>query len=208
MLALTLSQQTWAHRIAVGPKLLCLCIVMVVVMQLDESTQMLWVLGVITLLYATLGPSALRPALIGLRPLVLVAVAILGFHAVMGKFEIGIMLSLRIVSLVGLANFVTMTTRMSDLISLVEWMVNPLSRLGVNPRFLGLAMALFLRYLPVLRARSDALALSWHARSRRRVGVRIIVPLVLAALDDAEHLSDALRARGAITPATDNRGKT
>ena len=180
---------------------------MVFLMQLGKSVHMLGVLAVITLLYGSLGCSAMRPALLSLRPLFFVAAAILGFHAMVGAFELGMTVSLRIVALVGLANFVTMTTRMTDLIALVEWMASPLSRFGFNPRSLGLAMALFLRYLPILRTRSDALALSWHARSRRRVGVRIIVPLVLAALDDAEHLSDALSARGALTPLKEERCK-
>jgi len=34
------------------------------------------------------------------------------------------------------------------------------------------------------------------ARSRRRPGWQLVLPLSLAALDDADHVAEALRARG------------
>ena len=44
--------------------------------------------------------------------------------------------------------------------------------------------------------RMDILRESWRARSPRRPGWRILLPATLAALDDADHVAEALRARG------------
>ncbi|PJE28084.1 ABC transporter permease, partial [Pseudooceanicola lipolyticus] len=42
------------------------------------------------------------------------------------------------------------------------------------------------------------LAESWRARSPRRPGLRTILPLAALAIDDAEHVAEALRARGGL----------
>ena len=59
-----------------------------------------------------------------------------------------------------------------------------------------LAMALVVRFVPVLAAKGQALAMAWRARSQRPPGWRIIVPFAVTAIDDAEHVAEALRARG------------
>ena len=48
----------------------------------------------------------------------------------------------------------------------------------------------------VMLLRWEALSVAFRARSDRRPGWRIAAPAVLAALDDAERVAEALRARG------------
>ena len=48
----------------------------------------------------------------------------------------------------------------------------------------------------VLTDKAQMLMESWRARSRRRVGWRIILPFATLAIDDAERVAEALRARG------------
>jgi len=68
----------------------------------------------------------------------------------------------------------------------------------VKTRGIGVAMALVVRFTPVLAVKGRALSLAWRARSRRKVGWRILVPFAVLAIDDAEHVAEALRARGGI----------
>jgi biotin transport system permease protein len=46
--------------------------------------------------------------------------------------------------------------------------------------------------------RMAALNDAWRARSARRAGWRLAFPATLAALDDAERVAEALRARGGV----------
>ena len=47
--------------------------------------------------------------------------------------------------------------------------------------------------------RATQISESWRARSPRRAGWRILPPITMAALDDADRLAEALRARGGIS---------
>ena len=68
---------------------------------------------------------------------------------------------------------------------------------GIFLLAMGIArMGQLIRFIPVMLLRMEALALAFRARSARRGSWRIVMPGVLAALDDADHVADALRARG------------
>src|SRR3990167_6591155 len=56
--------------------------------------------------------------------------------------------------------------------------------------------AVVIRFIPVMQDRAEQISQSWRARSARRAGWRVLMPATLAALDDAEHVAEALRARG------------
>jgi biotin transport system permease protein len=59
-----------------------------------------------------------------------------------------------------------------------------------------LAAALVIRFVPVMLTRTEQIAAAFRARSARRPGWRVLVPALLAALDDAAQVAEALRARG------------
>ncbi|WP_417474029.1 energy-coupling factor transporter transmembrane component T family protein [Leisingera sp.] len=126
-------------------------------------------------------------------------VAILAlWHGLTATYGEGAQFILRLLTTVGLANLVTMTTALSEMIAVFRWLATPLRRLGLNTRVIELAIALVIRLLPTLITNGQRLTDAWRARSRRRPGWRVVVPFTLLALDDADHLADALRARGGI----------
>jgi biotin transport system permease protein len=53
-----------------------------------------------------------------------------------------------------------------------------------------------MRFVPVMLQRHGQIVEGFRARSPRRPGWRILMPVLLAALDDAERVAEALRARG------------
>jgi len=110
----------------------------------------------------------------------------------------GLVIVLRMITAVGLANLVTMTTKLSDMMAVVRWLAAPLRRFGVRTRSLELAVALVVRFTPVLAAKGQMLSFAWRARSRKRAGWRIVMPFTVLAIDDAEHVAEALRARGGL----------
>jgi biotin transport system permease protein len=73
-----------------------------------------------------------------------------------------------------------------------------LARLGLSPKVLAVSVALVVRFTPVLMDKVTQLMQAWRARSARRANWRVVLPAVLIALDDADHVAEALRARGGL----------
>ncbi|MFT6774730.1 MAG: biotin transport system permease protein [Paracoccaceae bacterium] len=153
-------------------------------------------LAITVALYLGGGMAFARQGLRMLRPLRWFLVLLAVWHVAEGTPVAGAWLIVRLVAAVGLANLVTMTTRLDDMIAAVEGALAPLRRIGLNPRPLGIAIALTVRFIPALSDKGARLVESWRARSPRRPGWRMLFPLALIAIDDADAVSDALRARG------------
>jgi biotin transport system permease protein len=65
-----------------------------------------------------------------------------------------------------------------------------------------MGMALVLRFTPTLADKGAQLSQSWKARSPKRAGWRVILPFTLLAIDDAEQVAEAIKARGGLTDNT------
>jgi biotin transport system permease protein len=90
-----------------------------------------------------------------------------------------------------------LTTRFDALLATFASLMRPFARLGLPVERIALAMAMAVRFVPVLAARAGDLSRAWRARSPRRPRHRLLTPLALAALDEADHAAEALRARSA-----------
>src|SRR3546814_7577719 len=103
---------------------------------------------------------------------------------------------MRLVLMVLLANLVTMTTTMQALMDAVAPLLRPLRVFGLNPKKLTLAVALVVRFVPVLLASWDARAEAWRARTGRRPSIRLLVPFmaVTLRLDRSEAHSSELQS--------------
>ncbi|KRW93146.1 energy-coupling factor transporter transmembrane protein EcfT [Paracoccus sp. MKU1] len=196
MISLTSPVETRAHRWPAWLKLGALCLASTGLFMVRDIAIHAVALVAVLALYAAPGPVFLRAGLRSLRVMLPFVVILLGWHMVTGDMRLGLLITLRMVSLVALANLVTMTTGLEDLVDLIRRLTAPLRRLGLPTGALEIAVPLVIRFTPVLVARAETLAEAWRARSRRRPGWRLILPLTLQALDDADHVGEALRARG------------
>ena len=198
MISLTSPVETAAHRWPAGIKLGLLAVATLgLFAALDWRWLALGFAGMLVL-YALPGEVFLRAGLRRLWVLWPFVLLIAVWHLVTRDAAGGALIVLRMVTAVGLANLVTMTTRLSDMTTLVERAVAPLGRLGLPVQAVPLAMALVVRFVPVLTLKGETLAAAWRARSPRKPGWRIIVPFAVAAIDDAEQVAEALRARGGL----------
>ncbi|KIN62417.1 putative ABC transporter, inner membrane subunit [Sulfitobacter noctilucicola] len=198
MISLTSPVETAAHHWRAGIKLSALCFATVVLFAADALAWQAAFLIATVLFYALPGVAFLRSGLGRLSGLWPFVVLILIWHLVSGDLEAGFRIVLRMLTAVALANLVTMTTKLSDMIAVVRWLLTPLRRFGVETSRIELAMALVIRFTPVLAAKGQMLTQAWRARSRHRPGPRILIPFAVLAIDDAEHLAEALRARGGL----------
>jgi biotin transport system permease protein len=196
MISLTSPVRTRAHGWPAGVKLLALCVASVVLFALPYwQAQLVAALAVLSL-YTLPGAVFLRHGLRRLWPLWPFVVVLLAWHLVIGAPREGAVIVLRMLSAVALANLVTMTTTLNAMMEVVKWLLKPLAALGVNLRKIELAAAMVIRFTPVLAEKGAALAMAWRARARRRASWRVILPFLVLALDDADHVAEALRARG------------
>ncbi|TXR53852.1 energy-coupling factor transporter transmembrane component T family protein [Reinekea thalattae] len=199
MISLTSPVETRAHHWPAGLKLGLLSLVTFGLFFFDGIIFHGLFLLFVLMLYALPGILFLKNGCKHLKILWPFAFIVLLWHLTTGEIELGLTVVFRMISAVGLANLVTMTTRLSDMIDVVHWLTRPLQKLGFNPRILELAIALVIRMTPVLVAKGKNLTLAWQARSNRRSGWRIILPFTVLALDDADHVAEALKARGGLT---------
>ncbi|SEN39186.1 biotin transport system permease protein [Loktanella fryxellensis] len=200
MISLTSPVRTGAHGWPAGVKLAALCVATVVLFaRADLAFQLT---AAATTLAVTLvgGWTFARAALSALWRLWPFVVLVVLWHGLTGAALDGAVIALRLLTAFLLANLVTMTTTLSQMIAVVMRVAAPLTRLGVNTRALALGMALVVRFTPVLTDKGTALTDAWRARSHRRPGWRIVIPFAVLAIDDAEHMAEALRARGGTTP--------
>ncbi|MCK0171542.1 energy-coupling factor transporter transmembrane protein EcfT [Aliiroseovarius sp. S1123] len=196
MISLTSPIETRAHGWPAGLKLAGLCVVTIVLFQMQSLWFHLAAFATTLALYALPGQSFLHAGLRALKVLWPFVLLVGIYHIIIRSPVDGMVIILRMLTAVGLANLVTMTTRLSDMISVVRWLATPLRALGLRTEYLETAIALVIRFTPVLLAKGTHLTEAWRARSARRPGWRIILPFTVLALDDADHIADALRARG------------
>lgn len=196
MLTLTSDIRTPWHDVPAGAKLGALALATMGLMQLARPDHLAGVAAMVAGLHLACGWAFARQALRMLRPLWFFVVIVALWHAIARDYAGGAAVILRMLSAVALANLVTMTTRLDAMIAVVETLARPLARIGLRPRMLALAIALTIRFIPVLAVRVGQIRDAWAARSPRRAGRHILLPATLAALDDADRVADALRARG------------
>lgn len=195
MLTLTSPVTTPLHRLPAGLKLALLAVLTVVLFRLTSPLALAAALAGIAGLHLAFGRPFAAHALRMLRPLWPFVAVVAVWHLWTGEALQGAAILLRMLAAVAAANLVTMTTRLSDMLAAIEWIARPLAPV-LPPRRLALAVALVIRFIPTLSDRMQAIRQAWAARSPRRPGWRVLVPATLAALDDADHAAEALRARG------------
>lgn len=195
MLTLTSPVETPLHRLPAGAKLAALAVFTIALFQLSSPLPLALTALALALLHLTWGQRFARHALRMLRPIWPFLLVLVLWHLWTEDLAAGLVLILRMTIAVAAANLVTMTTRLSDMLSVFEWLARPLSPI-LPPKRLAMAFALVIRFIPTLAERVSLLGQAYRARSARRPGWRLAVPATIAALDAADQAAEALRARG------------
>ena len=195
MLTLTSPVETWAHRLPAGGKLAALAVATTGLFLVGSPLVLAAAFLATGAIHLTGGPSFAATGARQLWPLWPFVLIVGLWHLWTRDIDGGLAILLRMVTAVALANFVTMTTRLSDMLAVFERLARPLSPI-LPPRRLALAFALVIRFIPVMLDRMTLIRQSWAARSAHKARWRVMVPATLAALDDADRVAEALRARG------------
>ncbi|WP_455373687.1 energy-coupling factor transporter transmembrane component T family protein [Limibacillus halophilus] len=195
MISLYLSGRSWLHGVPAGVKLLALVAITLVIVPLADPWAMAGALGGVLLVYASL-PAAWGVTWRLLRPLLVLMAVIFALYYWSGQLQAGALVMLRILTLVLLANLVTLTTRVDEMMAALLPLFRPLKVFGLSPRRLSLMVALAIRFVPLLFERFTELAEAWRARSPRRPSWRLIAPFSVRTLTMSDQVAEALTARG------------
>ncbi len=195
MISVYLPGKSWAHRLPAGWKMAFLAIASLVFFQLTDLRIFVVSLLVVMAFYGAIGMEGMR-RLLRLRPLLWLVLALVAIHWLLGTLHEGLIVAFRISILVLGANFVSITTRLDDMMSTVMPLFIPLKFIGIPPRAPALAVMLVLRFAPVLAGLFEALREAYRARSGHGGSWRLLAPFTLQALKASESVAEALAARG------------
>jgi biotin transport system permease protein len=200
-LALYVPRTSLVHRAPAGTKLLALTGLSVLVFVVP--TLAVVVAALAGVLLVGLGAARL-PVVVLARQARAVAwwlVVLFVLHAVVTDVRTGAVTALRLLALVLAAGVVTATTRVTEMVAVIERICSPLRWVGVRPARIGLVIAMALRFVPLISERADRIREAQAARGGSGRGVRglttLVVPLLVQVLQLAHTVSEALDARGA-----------
>lgn len=188
------------HRQPAGRKLLALFAAGIGLFVVQSPAVLAAVAVAAGLVLATVGPP-LRLLLRQLTGVAVVLAAIFAANVAFVDTATAFAVLFRLAALVLLALTVTMTTRTSDMLAVVERVLRPLERVGlVDAARVSLAVSLTIRFVPEIFARYREIRDAQAARGLGGSPVAIIVPLVVRTLKSAEEIAAAIDARGFESP--------
>jgi biotin transport system permease protein len=183
------------HRAPAGVKLVLLAIGSVLLAALRSPTAVgvgcLLVLG--GYLLAGFGP---REPVRQILPLRWIVLLLLPFQWWTAGWQAAVVVVGTLMALVAAAGLVTLTTRVTALLDLLQVLLQPLRRVGVQPERVSLLLALTIRAVPVLVDTLSDVRDARRARGLERSPRALLVPVVLRTMRHADRLGEALVARG------------
>jgi len=195
MISLYISGSSWMHRRSAGIKLVAVLIQSLAVLAVQNliwlSLMLLGAAGA----YCSLGRKGTHRlfALRFLLPLILGLAFVQGFLV---GWEAALRATLKIMVMIMAADLVTVTTPTQAILNCVQKLIGPIcQRIGRDPRKISLAVALMIRFMPVLVAQCHVQREAWSARSYRKPGLRILIPFVTQALSRTDQIAESLRTR-------------
>jgi len=193
------------HLLPVGLKLLLVLLTTVLLFIVDSVLVQSIALVVCVILYAVGGRAFLLAGAQRLKFIWPFLLVILIWHLATDTAMQGYVIAIRLIAILGFSNLMTMTSKLSDLLGLIHSGLTPLRALGINTRPVEIATAMVMRFTPIFISKGAALSDAWKMRSVKKPGWRIVFPLSMVAIDDAEQVADALKARGGSLPSTEQQ---
>ncbi|WP_448005116.1 energy-coupling factor transporter transmembrane component T family protein [Agromyces bauzanensis] len=182
------------HRAPALVKLALLAVLVTVVAVVPSPI----VLGAASVIVVALFIAARVPARLALSqvaPILWVLAFAVPVQVIFGGWEAAAVMAARLVLAVALAALYTLTTPVTATLDAMQVLLRPLRR-WVDPDRVGLALALTIRCVPLLADLVREVLEARKARGAEGSVLALAVPVIVRALRTAEHLGEALTARG------------
>jgi biotin transport system permease protein len=195
MISLYISSNTWLHRIPASTKLLAMLLLSIAMLGLDDLTWLAIGLLAAFAAYGSIGSPGLR-RLIALRSLLPIIIGIAIFQAFVMGWETALRSAIKLILMIMFADLITATTPMQSMLQVFQKLLAPLTRLlGFSEKKISLAVAMMIRFIPVLAAQWQQQQQAWTARTQRKPGFRLLVPFITTALARTDQVAEALSSR-------------
>ncbi|MGY0193763.1 energy-coupling factor transporter transmembrane component T family protein [Leptothrix sp. BB-4] len=194
MMSLYADTPSWLHRVPAGVKLAALAVAGIALAFVSAWPVLAFAAVIALGLLLSLreaGRGARRPMTMTL----IVAALLVGLHGLLGTVPLGIVAALRLTCTTALGVALTLTTRPTDLVDVIERALSPLRRVGLDPSRFALHIALMLRYTEHFFARWQQLDEAHRLRTGRPGGLRLLAPLTIQMLMAARRVADTLQVR-------------
>ena len=193
------SYSTKLDRVSVQKKIVLSCCAAAILFFIKNPLVMFCIFLVLLLIYFLAGGlKFLGLGLYQLKITIPFVIILTVWHLYLANVDQGVTLIFRLISAFLIANLFLLTSKIHDIILAIQKYSFYLKIFRINPHAVSITLGLFIRSIPILNQRAKNLMLAQSARSTKRSFWRISVPLALSILDDADHVSEALRARGGI----------
>ncbi|MFF2369682.1 energy-coupling factor transporter transmembrane component T family protein [Agromyces sp. NPDC058110] len=151
--------------------------------------------SVVVVLLFVLARVPARLALRQIVPIVWVLAFAVPVQVVFGGWEAAATMAVRLLIAVALAALYTLTTPVTQTLDAMQTLLRPFAR-WVDADRVGLALALTIRCVPLLADLVREVVEARRARGSEGSLLALAVPVIVRALRTAEHLGEALTARG------------
>ena len=188
---------TAVHRAPAGLKLAALALLGVGLFVTDRLGIVVGALVAVVAIGCLVAHLPVRLLAAQLRMIWIWLALLFAFHALVTDPVTGAVAVLRLLTLVTGAAVVTATTRVTALVDVVERLAAPLRVFGVRPARIGLAIAMTLRFIPLVAERAARIREAQAARGAEGLRLPLAVPLLIQVLRMATTVGEALDARGA-----------
>lgn len=187
--------QSWLHRLKAGQKLIALAILGAVLLMVHSLTVLTAVL--MTVLWLTYR-SGLSPVKLwrNLRTMAWFMLMLGIYSAWVQSPGAAAEMLLRLSSMIVLALLVSMTTPITQMMAVMEWLLRPFARMGwVDANKVSLAFGLTLRLIPELSLQWDEIREALLARGIKPGVLTMLFPMLVRTLRRAQEISEAIDAR-------------
>jgi len=194
-LGLYVPRKSPIHALPAGVKLLGMAIVGISVCFTSSIAGLIALLS-LTLLLIQVARLPWLLVAAQLRPMAWIFAGIFMLHTVVNHWTVGLVIVLRFAVLLLLATLITLTSRVSDMVEALEQGLKPLKPLGIRPAQISLMVAIAIRLIPLILEQIRDVQDAQRARGIDTPIITLFVPVLIRVLQLADHLADALDARG------------
>ena len=186
--------RSWLHRVPAAAKLAGLLVLLAVTFTLSSPTAVALAAVATVALYASAGLARAVPAQV--RPLRWLVLGLFVLQTLTAGWVTAVVVTGRLVVAVVLAGLVTLTTRIVDLLDVLERVLHPMRHVGVDSERVALVLALAIRAVPVVAGLAEEIRDAQRARGLPASPRAFAVPFVVRSLRHADALGEAIAARG------------
>ena len=195
MLALRFPKPTALDNVPAPIKLLILAFATSGIVFIETLGTMFLIFLAIAMFHFLLGWQIFKFSVKLLKPLLPFIAIMVFWHLYSRDLTGGLLIIMRLLLIVSLANLVTCSTKTSEITEIIDKILGPMRFLNINTQAISLSVIIFIRFTPIMLERHHILSLAYKCRSGRRPSWQIILPLILSIMDDADHVAQSLKSR-------------